>query len=74
MLSMPILVVASVTGLLVEPGDPNELAGKICWLLDNPEAARRFGIEGRKKVLREFTQEQMVAGYETLFRRSLDRS
>jgi len=71
---LPEIIEDGVTGLLVEPGDPNELAGKICWLLDNPEAARRFGIEGRKKVLREFTQEQMVAGYETLFRRSLDRS
>jgi len=71
---LPEIIEDGVTGLLVEPGDPNELADKICWLLDNPEAARRLGVEGRKKALREFTQEQMIAGYETLFRKSLRRS
>jgi glycosyltransferase involved in cell wall biosynthesis len=67
------IVEEGVTGFLIDPDDPNELSEKICWLLDNPEAARRFGVEGRKRVFREFTQEQMVAGYESLFRRSLDR-
>jgi glycosyltransferase involved in cell wall biosynthesis len=63
-----------VTGLLIDPDDPIDLSKKIAWLIDNPVSARGFGIQGQKKVLREFTQERMVAGYEELFYRSLQDS
>ena len=44
-------VVANGTdGLLVQPGDIEELSEKIQYLLDNPQLQREMGIRGRAKV------------------------
>jgi len=39
-------------GLLVEPGNINDLADKISALLDNEEMARQFGEAGRERVMK----------------------
>jgi glycosyltransferase involved in cell wall biosynthesis len=33
-----------VTGLLIDPDDPTDLAAKIAWLLDNPDAAQTMAL------------------------------
>ncbi|RLE84538.1 MAG: glycogen synthase [Thermoprotei archaeon] len=43
------------TGLLVEPGNPKELADAISYLISNPEEAKEIGRKGREEVLRRFT-------------------
>jgi phosphatidylinositol alpha-1,6-mannosyltransferase len=48
-------VVDGVTGLLVDPHDPEDIANAIGLLLTNPELARQLGEQGRSRVLNEFT-------------------
>lgn len=64
-------VVDGVTGFLVPPGNPSELAQKIIYLLRNPELRERFGREGRSRVLRLFTAERMSSAYLDLYNRAL---
>lgn len=48
-------------GILVRDGDPEELADAISFLLETPEAARRYAERALAKVSREFTQKSMHA-------------
>ena len=52
---------------LVQRWDPEGLAEKINWLLENPDARRRIGVEGRKLVERSFSLERMVGEYRKLY-------
>jgi len=47
-------VVDGVTGYLVDPDKPEELAERIAGLLDEPQLARQLGANGRERVEREF--------------------
>jgi glycosyltransferase involved in cell wall biosynthesis len=47
--------VEGVTGLLVDPRDPEEIATALARLLTNRELAVQMGREGRSRVLRDFT-------------------
>jgi glycosyltransferase involved in cell wall biosynthesis len=38
-------------GILVNPGDPEELSEKILYLLENPGVGEKMGLEGHKRVL-----------------------
>jgi len=51
-------VVDGVTGYLVDPEDPGELAEKIAYLADNPDAGADMGAKGRKRVIEEFSWEE----------------
>ena len=68
---VPDLVVDGVTGLLVEPRDPESLAEAILGLLRDPVRARAMGQAGRERRLREFsieaTTEKVEALYEELY-------
>jgi glycosyltransferase involved in cell wall biosynthesis len=46
---LPFTVIDGATGLLVEPGDPGDLARKLEILLDDPALRRRLGDEGRRR-------------------------
>ncbi len=54
--------------LLVKRWDPEGLAEKINWLLENPDERRRIGVEGRKLVERSFSLERMIGEYRELYR------
>ncbi len=47
-------VVDGVTGFLVNPLDPNEIAEKICELLSNKIKANRLGKQGQQRAKNEF--------------------
>ena len=62
------------SGLLVEAGNPRELARACLRLLENPELRRRIAEEGARRVKTEFTRDQqcrrVVALYEQLMTKS----
>lgn len=56
------------TGLLFEPGNPQDLANKMAWALANPDAMAAMGRKARAQYEAEFTAErnyaQLMAIYE----------
>ena len=52
---------------LVHKWDPEGLAEKISWLLENPEKRRKIGIEGRELVKSKFSLSKMVQEYRELY-------
>lgn len=59
-------------GLLAEPVNPLDLAGKIRRLLEDPERRRAMGQRGREKVLASFSIERVADQVEALYRSVLD--
>lgn len=59
---VPEMIDDGVTGYLVPPRDPERLADRLVRVLSDPEAARRMGIAGRRRVEEEFTLTRSVAG------------
>jgi glycosyltransferase involved in cell wall biosynthesis len=57
------------TGLLVPPADSHALASAILSILEDKEAALRFGIAGRERVEEKFSLDVMLRKYENLFER-----
>ena len=55
-------VLHGVTGLLVRPADPAELAAGINSLLGNKEMATRLAEAGRTRAMEEFSSDAMVRG------------
>jgi glycosyltransferase involved in cell wall biosynthesis len=60
---LPYTVSDGATGLLFEPGDPDDLARKIATLLDDPPLRRRMGLEGRRRFERQFTWPTVIEKY-----------
>ena len=48
-------VIDGVTGLLVDPYDPNDIANAIRILVTNAALSRQLGEQGRSRVVNEFT-------------------
>jgi phosphatidylinositol alpha-1,6-mannosyltransferase len=46
-----------VTGFVIPPGDDQQLAARLSWLLDNPQLAQEMGIRGRRRVCAHFSAE-----------------
>ena len=53
--AIPDVVEDGVTGLLMSPGDPVELANCISRLINDPAEAKRLGAEGRRRVRKAHT-------------------
>ena len=60
-----------VDALLVEPGDPVELAAGLSRVLDDAPLAARL-IEAGQSRSREYSMDELAARYEVLYRRALD--
>jgi glycosyltransferase involved in cell wall biosynthesis len=52
------LVDAGRTGLLFQPGNADDLAAKVCWLLDNPTAIEPMRKEARLEFEIKYTAEK----------------
>jgi glycosyltransferase involved in cell wall biosynthesis len=63
----PEAVLDGVTGWLVSPRRPEELAAKMIDLLRDPEKTKRWGERGRKRVKERFTIERMVEEHLRLY-------
>lgn len=66
---IPEMVVHGRTGLLVEPGQANELRNALAALLADPNKGRMMGREGRARAERMFNQVAMLDGTEAFFSR-----
>ncbi|MBC8392593.1 MAG: glycosyltransferase [Deltaproteobacteria bacterium] len=62
-------VLNGITGWLVEPNNPENLAEKIIDLLGDPIKAREWGRRGRKRVIESFYIEKMIKAYLRLYHR-----
>ncbi|MHA1610308.1 MAG: glycosyltransferase [Candidatus Njordarchaeales archaeon] len=51
---IPDQIIDGYNGFLVQPRKPKEIAEKILWLINNPEEARRMGMNGRRIVGEKF--------------------
>ena len=67
----PELVVDGETGVLVPPQDPDALAAKIEYLVDNPAIARCMGEAGEARLRRTFSTARMVEATVELYRVAL---
>ncbi len=56
-----------VDGLLVDPADPVDLAGKILELLSDPSKRERMGHSGRNKTLTRFTWDRIIDEMERIY-------
>ncbi|MCZ2845524.1 MAG: glycosyltransferase [Candidatus Bathyarchaeota archaeon] len=64
---IPELVEDGFTGILVELNHPEEFASAIIQLLSNPEKARRMGEQGKLRIQKEYTLEQMTKKLEDCY-------
>ncbi|MBW2647985.1 MAG: glycosyltransferase family 4 protein [Deltaproteobacteria bacterium] len=71
---LPEIVEDGETGLLFEPGDTEELAGKIRFLWERPELCRKMGKAGREKVIKEFSPEKYYQRLMAVYNKALDNS
>ena len=59
-------------GICVDPENVDEIAAAICFLLDNPEEARKMGENGRRAVKEEFNwsieEKKLIALYEDILK------
>ncbi len=62
------IVLDNETGFLVNPSNPKELADKVGILLDNADLRNRMGLEGKRRVISEFSVEQMIRKYNELYK------
>jgi len=64
-------IINGYNGFLVQPRNPEEIAEKILWLIDNPEEAKRMGINGRRIVEEKFNIEKRIDRIISLYHRIL---
>jgi colanic acid/amylovoran biosynthesis glycosyltransferase len=70
---IPELVIDGVTGVVVEPGDPEDLAAGLQRVIEDPEAARKRAAGGLAKVSAEFDIADSAAAMASLLERVLER-
>ena len=72
---IPELLQHEKNGLLVEPGNPGEMAQALESLMSNPELRERFGREGAASIVKKgMTAEQMVRNHLELYESILQRT
>ncbi|OGY96746.1 MAG: hypothetical protein A2543_02560 [Candidatus Komeilibacteria bacterium RIFOXYD2_FULL_37_8] len=56
------------TGLLVKPGNVDNLADMIEYLLKNPAVAKEYGRAGREKILEKYTWDKITTKLDDLIK------
>ena len=62
------VVIEADCGLVVEPEEPKALADSILWLYQNRQGLKRFGINGRRYALANFSLKTSVDAFETVLK------
>jgi glycosyltransferase involved in cell wall biosynthesis len=68
---IPCIVMDNVTGWLAEPGNVQELANKICTLLENEGLRKSMGEAGKKEAVRRFRPEVSASAIYDVYRMAL---
>ena len=68
------VMVPGETGILVVPGDADELADAITQLLTNPARAHAMGTSARQRVENLFSAQKQAREYMSLFEQTQDRT
>jgi glycosyltransferase involved in cell wall biosynthesis len=66
---IPELVSEGETGLLVNPGNPDEITDAVLNLLEDPGKRRKMGVRAREVVGKKFSSEDCVRGHEKLYKK-----
>jgi hypothetical protein len=66
---IPEVIDEGVTGLLVEPEAPDELAQTLIHLLQAPQKLHDLGLAGRQRLLERFTHLQMARRFANIYRK-----
>ena len=61
------LIEDGVTGMLVEPGNPEDLARAVKYMLTNKDKTEIFKEKAREKVINDFNIEEMTARIEKMY-------
>ena len=69
---IPDLIEHGRTGLLVEPGDPRELAQALAQLVVNTDMCRELGKRARAKVLDRFTWKQIAVRTHDVYEQAIE--
>ena len=70
---LPELIIPAETGYLVMPRDAQGMAEAILKLLKHPERAREMGEKGYKRLVENFTEEQMVEKTIQYFQQAVEK-
>lgn len=57
---IPEFIEDDITGKLVDPGNPEQLADAIMYLLNNPHEYHRMGLNAKRKYEKDFSLDKMV--------------
>jgi len=59
------------TGLLSRPGDDEDLAEKLAYLMDRPELRRQMGEAGPRRLAEHFSMDGMMRKIEGIYGEAL---
>ena len=71
LVGIPDIIRHGQTGLLVKPGDVEDLANALGLLLTSPDLAARLGRQGRDWALEHFGLDEAIGRLEQLFRAAI---
>jgi len=63
----PEVILDQINGLLVNTGDPKDIADKLLYLLRNSEECHRLGFKAKENAREHFAVQKMIERYENLF-------
>jgi glycosyltransferase involved in cell wall biosynthesis len=72
--AMAELIEEGRTGLLFEPGNPDDLAEKVEWALTHPEEIKRMGKEARKEFEEKYTAEKNYKMLMEIYQLAIERA
>jgi glycosyltransferase involved in cell wall biosynthesis len=70
--AIPDVILDGKTGLLIRPGDVEDLKVKLTKLLRDPDLRQNMGTAGRRRFLQLFTVEQFERNLKNVFEKVLD--
>ncbi len=70
--ALPSIVDDSVTGLLFESGNAEDLGEKIRYLWDKPDLCRKMGRAAREKALREYSPEKVYECLMAVYEKAIE--
>lgn len=69
---LPEIISDRKNGLLVSPGNPQELAGAIMYLIEHGQEAKKMGEDSARLVAKEFSTDVVVNKIEGIYRQLCD--